>query len=373
MIKFGEVRIGEVAKKHIKECVDRNYVTMGPKTKELEDKWAKKFGYLRVVATNSGTSACMAALIALYGIRNANPGDEVIVPALSFIATANAVRAAGFVPVFCDIKVETLGIDETKIEELVTKRTIAIMPVTLMGKPPKLDVIRDIANKHNLSLIIDNCEGHGCKYQGKYMSEWGDMVCYSAYAAHILFAGEFGFVGCKDEEHAFFVESARSHGRAPGSLYFNHPIYGLNLKPTDLHASIGLGSFEEFDFTMEKRTKNLKELRSNMQQYSNLFYFVEEDEGDTNSPHAFSFVIKPNSIASIQGLKGAFTGAQIEWKRNFGSMPDHGCFHYMKQYRQYPHAVYAGDKGIHIGVHQYLTQYNIDEIVDTVNRYVRSL
>jgi perosamine synthetase len=102
-IKFGEITITDTAKQHLKECLDANHVTMGPKTKLLEQKWSNLFGHKYTVAVSSGTSACMAANMSLYDF-GASPGDEDIVPALSFIATANSIRAANFVPVFVDVK-----------------------------------------------------------------------------------------------------------------------------------------------------------------------------------------------------------------------------------------------------------------------------
>jgi dTDP-4-amino-4,6-dideoxygalactose transaminase len=135
-IKFGEIKIEKSSLQHISDCVRDNFVTMGPKTKLLEEKWSNIFGYRHTVAVSSGTAACMAANMSLYDF-GASPGDEVIVPALSFIATANGVRAAGLTPVFCDVK-DDLLIDETKIEGLITSRTRALMVVTLMGKPPAI-------------------------------------------------------------------------------------------------------------------------------------------------------------------------------------------------------------------------------------------
>jgi dTDP-4-amino-4,6-dideoxygalactose transaminase len=368
-IKFGDVQISEKSRKHINECLDSNHVTMGPKTKMLEKLWAEKFGYKEVRAVSSGTAACIAACLSLYD-RGANPGDEIIVPGLSFIATANAVRAAGFVPIFCDINKETLVIDETKIEELMCHKTRAIMPVALMGKPPKMDVIKKLGEKYKVAVILDNCEGHGCKYKGKYMSKWADIVVYSCYAAHILFSGELGLVGCSDKKTADVIESVRSHGRPINSLYFSHERYGLNLKPTDIHASIGLGNFEDFDTIMATRTENLKYLRNGLKGFEDYFYFCEEDKGDTNSPHAFSLTIKPLTGLSIKKLQKALDDVGIEWKRNFGAMNDHGCFKYLYGRYETPNARYVGDNGLHIGVHQGLSKEDLDRIVATIRNIV---
>lgn len=365
-IEFGKVKINEISRSFVLDCLDNNYITMGPKTRELETAWANKFSYADVRAVSSGTSACMAACMALYDLAGAKQGDEVIVPGLSFIATATAVRSAGFTPIFCDIRPETMVIDETKIESCITTKTKAIMPVSLMGKPPKMDVIRAIADKYSLILILDNCEGHGCMYQGKYMSHYADLVVYSCYAAHILFSGELGLVGCKTKGLGDLISSIRSHGRPVNSLYFNHERFGLNLKPTDLHASIGLGSMTEFDHILDTRKKNLNYLRSKLDSLSNIFWFVEEDIGDYNSPHAFSLTARPGHEHIIAKLKLALNNANIEWKRNFGAMQEHGVFSYLKNIPKCENASYVGDNGIHVGVHQYLSLSDLDKIIETI-------
>lgn len=372
-IKFGEIRIEEESLKHIQDCITSNHVTMGPKTKQLEGKWSELFGYKHTVAVSSGTSACLTANMSLYDF-GAGPGDEVIVPALSFIATANAVRAAGFIPVFCDVK-DDLLIDESKIESLITENTRAIMPVTLMGKPPKMDVIRDIADRHNLKVIVDNCEGHGCKFQGKFMAHWGDMAVYSCYAAHILFSGEMGFVSTNDDKIAYAAESIRSHGRQPGSLYFDHARYGLNLKPTDLHACVGLGSVEKFWDIYNQRKYNWLTLRNRLAHLSDFFFFSDEDDGSLTSPHGFSLTVKPGTKVTRDGLAAQFDKYEIDWKRNFGCMAtQHGCFKYLGyKLGDFPKAEYIGDNGIHIGCHQFLTHSDLDRIVEAVTSYVKSV
>lgn len=371
-IKFGEISISESSKKHIQDCLDNNHITMGSKTTQLENMWSKLFGYHRTIAVSSGTSACMAANMMLYDF-GAVPGDEVIVPALSFIATANSVRAAGLVPVFVDIK-DDLMIDEKLIEAKITPKTRAIMAVTLMGKPPKMDVIRRIADRNHLMVIVDNCEGHGCRYKGKYVNEWADVVAYSCYAAHILFSCELGLLGTKDFKIAESLESIRTHGRKPGSLYFDHIRYGLNLKPTDLHASIGLGNVENFWEIFNIRKENWLYLKRELDAYKDLFWFSDEDEGSCTSPHGFSITVKPNSGLDCVGLTQALDVAEIDWKRNFGSMAtQHQCFAYLgHKLGEFPKAEYIGNNGIHIGVHQFLSKDDLRRIVETVITYINS-
>jgi dTDP-4-amino-4,6-dideoxygalactose transaminase len=161
-INFGDLIIGDIAKDRIKKALDKNWVTEGKNVKEFQDKFAKQFGYKHAIATSSGTDACLASLASLYEF-GAKRGDEIIVPATTFVATANAVLAAGFVPKFVDIEIDTLNINPNLIEENITDKTAALMPVHLMGKPAEMDTILKIAKKHNLNVIEDSCEAHGAK------------------------------------------------------------------------------------------------------------------------------------------------------------------------------------------------------------------
>ena len=234
-INFGDLKIGDIAKDRINKALEKNWVTEGENVKEFEEKFAKQFGYKHVIATSSGTDACIACLASLYDY-GAKRGDEVIVPATTFCATANAVLAAGFIPKFVDVKVETLNIDSDKIEDEITDKTIAIMPVHLMGKPAEMDTVIKIAKKHDLRVIEDCCESHGAKYKDKYVGTIGDMGAFSFYVAHVIIAGEGGLVVTNNDEIADVVRSVKTHGRPTGSIYFDFQRFGLNLRMNDLTA-----------------------------------------------------------------------------------------------------------------------------------------
>ena len=154
--EFGELRLGETARKNLMDVCATSWASAGPKVAAFEKGWSDLFRYRYSKAVSSGTDADINACAALYAV-GANRGDEVIVPALSFIATSNSVLAAGFTPVFVDIERETLNINPHKIEEKITPKTRAIMAVSTMGKPPEIDMIRGICKRHNLIFILDNC------------------------------------------------------------------------------------------------------------------------------------------------------------------------------------------------------------------------
>jgi dTDP-4-amino-4,6-dideoxygalactose transaminase len=358
-VEFGECKISENMKKAVNECLDSNWLTIGPRVKEFEEKFAKRFGHKYAVMVNSGTSADMAILMTL------EPG-EIILPALGFIAAANAVRAASHTPVFVDIERETLNIDPTRIEREINQRTRAIMVINTMGRPCELDPILDLCEKYNLKLIIDGCESHLCEYKGKGMGSYGDTT-YSFFTAHCLFGVEGGAIGTDSEETYNKLRSIRSHGREPESLYFDHQRYGLNFKPTDLNASIALCSLDELDETFQKR----REIQKKMWQFPlrDLVWYSEEQEGNLNCPHGFSLTVKNPDHFPI--LVRELDRANIHHKRNFGCIPtQHKAFEYMG-YRlgMFPESEYVGNYGLHIGCHQFLTEEDIQQIFSAFEEF----
>lgn len=353
-IEFGELRIGETARKHINECLDSHWITMGAKVKEFEYRFKNLFDYNFCRMLSSGTTADTACCMNLYN-ENAKAGDEVIVPALSFIATANAVRAAGLTPVFVDVKKETLNIDESKIEDKITKRTRAIMTVNLMGRPAELDIIEKVCLDHNLVHIVDNCEGYGSKFKGQHSLEYADYETTSHYTAHIAMSGEGGCVFTNSSLLDAEIEAIRSHGRLGGKVYFDHPMWGLNFKNTDLHASIGLEQLDDFWNNFNIRKRNVIFIREALRGYEDLVWFSEEDEGNINAPHGFSLTFKKKENADL--FRREIENYSIHVKRNFGCMAtQHKTFSYLGyKLGDFPNAEWIGDNGWHLGVHKYLT------------------
>lgn len=373
-IKFGELVISDIAKKHINECLDSNHITMGKKVLLFENKWKDLFGYKYTRFMSSGTTAGTASCISLHGL-GMRQGDEILCPALSFIATANAIRMANFIPKFIDVDRKTLNINEDLIEQNITSKTKAIKVVNTMGRPCKLDLINDIAKKYGLFVIVDGCESYGCKYKGKYSLDYADIETSSHYIAHCVVSGEGGCASTNNPDIDVLLESARSHGRHGGSLYFNHIDFGGNFKNTDLHASIGLGELEVFWDNFDIRHKNMMRLHDGLKYYKDNYFWASEQDFDCiNCPHGFSITVK-DARFNIDGLKLHLEKAGIESKRNFGCIPtQHRAFEYLGyNFGSYPEAEYIGSNGLHIGVHRYLTNNDLDYIIDVVSNYFDSI
>jgi len=372
-INFGDLKIGDISKNRIKKALEKNWVTEGENVKEFEDKFAKKFGYKHAIATSSGTDACIASLASLYDF-GAKRSDEVIVPATTFVATANAVLAVGFIPKFVDIELETLNINPDKIEEKITGKTVAIMPVHLMGKPCKMDNIMKIANKHGLKIIEDCCEAHGAKYKGKYVGSIGNMGAFSFYVAHVVVCGEGGIVVTNDDKIADVVKSVKTHGRPTGSIYFDFQRFGLNLRMNDLTAAIGIEGITHFDETFKKRKENMYKLLDMTKNLDEYAYFSKEEDYEVICPHAFPIVLKDPKYNYTKFYK-YLESKSIQCKTLFSSLPtQHRAFEFMNYKKgDFPGAEYIGDNGLHFGIHQYLTDDDLKYISDTLKNYFKKV
>ena len=371
-IEFGDLKLDERTKSHLEEVVKTSWVSAGPKVKKFEEKWGKLFDYKYNVSMSSGTSADIAACMTLYDL-GAKRDDEIIVPALAFAATGNSVLAAGFKPVFADIEKETLNIDPNKIEaEIDQRKTKAIMAVHTMGKPCNMNLIMEIAKMHDLYVIEDSCEAHGAKYDEKYVGHFGDMTTFSYYIAHLVCCGEGGMVSTNNEKISDLLQSIKSHGRKPHSLYFDHRRLGLNFKMNDLEASIGLPQIEDFWKTFNKRKDNLYYLLEQTKDLQKFAYFNLEDKNEIVCPHAFSVTLK-NPKYNLKKLYKFLEDNSIKCKRNFGSMPtQHKAFKFLgHELGEFPEAEYVGDNGLHFGIHQYLSKKDLDYVSDKLHKYFK--
>lgn len=370
-ITFGHIEVGKTARRYLNEALDRNWVSEGPNVQRFEREFAKKFGYAQAVATSSGTDAGIVAMAALRD-RGAQLGDEVITPALAFVSTANCILAAGLTPKFVDVELTTLNIDPEKIEAAITPRTRAIQVVHTMGKPCRMEEILRIAAKHKLAVIEDCCEAHGATLNGKVVGSFGDMALFSFYAAHMICSGEGGMITAQEAEWAALCRSIRSHGRRGGQLYFHFDRIGFNSKMNDLEAAVGLEGLENFDRTFSVRRVYLKKLWELLKPLEDRVILYPDGPGEVTCPHAFPLVLRDEK-KPVDGLYQHLENSGIQCKTLFGSLPvQHGAFHFLG-YREgsFPVAERIGGTGLHFGVHQYLTEQDIDYAAETIRNYFR--
>lgn len=249
MIPIAEPILGQEELNNVIEAVKSGWISSkGKFIHEFEEGFANYCGAKHGVAVSNGTAALHLALTAL-GIKE---GDEVIVPALTFIATANAARYTGAKPVFVDSHPDYWCIDPEKIERAIGPNTKAIVPVHLYGHPCDMDVIMDIAETHDLFVIEDAAEAHGAEYKGRKVGSFGDISCFSFYGNKIITTGEGGMCLTNDEELAAMIRILRDHGNAPNKRYWYDTI-GYNYRMTNMQGAIGLAQIEKLDESIGKK------------------------------------------------------------------------------------------------------------------------
>jgi len=202
----------------------------GDLVKTFEDAFAAFCGTKYALTCVNGSVALRLALIAT-GVK---PGDEVIIPPYTFIATASIVLEANCIPVFVDIDPDTYNLDPSKIEAAITKRTKAIIPVHFAGQACDMDKIMAIAKKHSLRVIEDACHGHGAEYKGKKLGSIGDAGCFSFQSSKNLTSGEGGMVITNDEKLYDMMNSLRNVGRVKDGQWYEHHNLGCNYRMTQL-------------------------------------------------------------------------------------------------------------------------------------------
>lgn len=360
-ISFGDVRIGQAARANIERALAANWVTQGENVREFEKEFATRFGFAEAVAVNNGTAADIAACMALYDDFGAQRGDEIIVPACCFVACANSILAAGFIPRFVDIELETLNINPALIEPALSNQTAAIMVVHNMGKPAKMDEIHGIARAHGIPVIEDCCEAHGAGYKGKPVGKASSFSTFSFYAAHLIVGGEGGMVGVQDPDLAKVIRSVISHGRPSGSIYFDFQRFGLNLRMHELAAAIAREGLGVFDDTFQIRRFNLFHLLEQTACLGERVHFIKEEPHEVIAPHAFPLVLREDDEEWAGRLYRYLEGRGIQTKTLFGCLPGHQAFEWMKiNPEDFPVASHVDRNGMHFGVHQYLSVEDLD-------------
>ncbi|MDD3375034.1 MAG: DegT/DnrJ/EryC1/StrS family aminotransferase [Candidatus Omnitrophica bacterium] len=393
-VPFGTITINKQAKDLVNEALNSGRVSSGKYVSEFEQGFASLVNAKEAIAVSSGTDADILALATAYDF-GAQREDEVIVPALSFVATGNAVLHAGFKPVFVDIDYKTLNIDPQKIEAVITKKTKAIMPVHLMGKPAQMDVIMDIAKKHNLFVVEDAAEAHGAVYKGKKVGEWGDMAAYSLYLAHIITTVEGGIVTTNREDLAEILRSLRCHGRAckcktcvvntingycekrfadGKDIRFIFERVGYSSKMNELEAAVGIASLEMYDDIIEKRHHNLITMINRLKEFGDFLDTIEEEKDEKIGPHAFPIIVKKDAPFTRNELVDYLDKNGIDTRDLFSSMPTQCAgFKYLgHRLGEFPVSEFMGTNGLHIGVHQDIGAQQIDYVFETVGDFIKS-
>jgi len=254
MIPIAEPSLEGNELKYVEDCIKGGWISsIGSYVKKFEEEFAKYCGVEYGISVSNGTAALHLALLAL-GIKK---GDEIIMPNLTFVSPASMTKLVGANPVLVDVDPETWCINPDKIEEKITKKTRAIIPVHLYGMPCNMDSILKIAGKYNLFVIEDAAEAHGAEYKGKKVGSFGDLAVFSFYGNKIITTGEGGMVLTDNEKLAEKIGYLKNHAMKKEKRYWHESI-GFNYRLTNIQAAIGLAQLEQIDKFIEKKIENAK-------------------------------------------------------------------------------------------------------------------
>ncbi len=259
MIPYGRQSIDEDDIAAVVEVLRSDWLTTGPKVAEFEQAFADFVGTKEAVAVSSGTAALHAAMYAL-GI---GPGDEVIVPAMTFAATANCVVFQGATPIFVDVDPDTLLINPDQVAARLTSRTKALIAVDYTGHPADYDTLRSIAKQHGIALVADACHSLGASYKNRPVGTLADLSTFSFHPVKHIATGEGGMITTNDPELAGRMRRFRNHGittdyhqrEKQGSWFYEMVDLGYNYRLTDLQCALGLSQLNKLPRFLEKRRR----------------------------------------------------------------------------------------------------------------------
>jgi perosamine synthetase len=367
-IPICDPKIDENDIQRVVECIQSTWVSgISKYVEEFEEAFAKYCNCKYGVATNSGTTALHLALATL----NIKPGDEVIIPTFTMIATANAVTYTGAKPVLVDADENTWNLDTSKIEDKINEHTKAIIVVHTYGHPADMDPIIELAEKYNLYVIEDAAEAHGAEYKGKRVGSIGDIGCFSFYANKIITTGEGGMVVTNNEELAEKARWLRAHAFGRYGKHFYHEALGFGYRMSGLQAALGLAQLERIDEFISIRRNNAKLYNSLLSELGEKITLPPEAPWAKNVYWMYSILIEDNFGMSRDELMKRLEYEGIETRTFF--YPIHVQPIYAKQYQgeSFPVANELSRKGINLPSGNNLTADEIEYVCECIKKYAK--
>lgn len=259
-LPVAEPDLGELEERYVMEAVRSGWVSsMGPFIERFEKSFASYCGVKHAIALSNGTVAIHIALVA----RGIGPGDEVIVPDLTFVATAAAVKHAGATPVLVDVRESDWNLDPELVARAITPKTKAIIAVHLFGHPADMDALRTIAEHHGIFLVEDAAESHGARLSGRRAGALGDASTFSFYGNKLLTTGEGGALLTDDDAYAAHVRYLKDHAMRSEKRYW-HAEVGFNYRMTNIQAALGCAQLERLDSMIAKKQQILDWYRAEL-------------------------------------------------------------------------------------------------------------
>ena len=328
------------------------WLTEGPECEAFHDELLDYIKSPYGVFAPNGTLALTLGLLAL-GI---GPGDEVIVPDTTFIASATAVIAVGATPVFCDVKPWTFQFSVENAEKALTPKTRAIMPVHLYGSSPLMDEIGEFAWRHGVFVIEDAAQGMGVRYRGRHAGTFGDVGCFSFYADKTITTGEGGFVVCKDEDVYHRLLVLRNQGRVKSGS-FVHPEIGYNYRITDLQAAIGSVQLCKIAMIQHYKLQILRWYEEGLRHGKP----IHHEWGTTVVPFRAVYL-----FGNSRQLMSHLEERGIQTRTFFHPLHSQPCFN---QEGSFPNAEWGRNDGVCLPIYPTLKRKEVRRICDAINEF----
>lgn len=357
--------LGKEEKEAVQGVLDSGLLTNasyegGKYVKEFERKLRAKVGTKHAIAVSSGTAALHTSLVA-YGV---GPGDEVVVPAFTFEATANVVLACGARPVFADIK-DDYNIDPRDVSKKVGKKTKAVIPVDVYGYPADLDEIREIAERHSIKMIEDAAESLGAEYRGRPAGKTDHSGCFSLYATKVITSGEGGAITTDDDEFADRVRLVRNHGMREG---YDTRVLGFNYRLPELPAAIASVQMDRLDGYIEARRKNAKAITERILPLKGVeLRQVSEDR--KHVWYLYTVFLTKRRDEIMERLRARGVGAAAYWETPVNKMPLYKDLGFARL--KLPKAESAAGHVLSLPVHPGVSSQEIEFVADEFVKAVR--
>ena len=352
--------IGQQEIDNVMECLTSSWISSkGTFIHQFEDNFAAYVGAPFAASVCNGTVALHLALLAL-GI---GPGDEVIVPTLTYIASANAVTYTGATPVFCDSDPKTWQMSVDDVAARITERTRAIMPVHLYGGACDMEAICKLAQDRGLYVIEDCAEAIGTFIGDRHVGTFGDIATFSFFGNKTITTGEGGMVVCNAETLHKRATQLKGQGLAANRQYW-HDVIGYNYRMTNICAAIGVAQLDRVDSFLERKRIIAARYRANLADVN--LRFQEESEGDCHSHWMVTFLL-PNSELRDR-MRKRLEACGIETRPAF--YPIHTMPMYAHQFQEHPVAESIASRGINVPSWPGLSDAQVDTVCDTIRAFM---
>jgi perosamine synthetase len=361
--------IGEREFEYVQDCLKTGWISSGGKyIEQFESRWADYCGMKYGIAVSNG-SVALSAAIACLDLR---PGDEVIMPTFTIISCAHAIVENGGIPVLIDCDPDTWTMDVNQIEEKITHRTKAIMPVHIYGHPVDMDPIWQLSKEHNLIIIEDAAEAHGGEYKGQKCGGLGEVSCFSFYANKIISTGEGGMVLTSDEGMAERLQAERNLAFRQERRFF-HTELGHNYRLTNLQAAIGLAQLERIEEHVERKRKMASAYTAGLQDLPQLQLPIEK-EWAKNVYWMYAVVLTEEVPFDAAVFAQQLHEKGIQTRPFFLGMHEQPVFHERGLFHRehYPIAERIARRGLYLPSGLTLTATQIEKVIDMVRSVLKA-